>query len=398
VRRVRLRHLLLERDVRGRVNEQVLSVYREYGVVPKDSRDDNFNKTPDNLHTYKLVEAGDLVVNKMKAWQGSVALSEHRGIVSGDYLVCSIKSPGIAPRFLHYLLRSQALIEEYRKRSSGIRPSQWRIYWDDLADIAITLPPIDIQRSVARYLDNETARVDALTIKKRRMIDLIDQRELGLLEHHFSPKSGDTTVRLGRLAIVQTGVTVSASRASLPNDIHVPYLRVANVQHGNLELSEVREISIPVELADRSTLREGDVLMTEGGDIDKLGRGTVWRGQIPQCVHQNHVFAVRVDRTKLIPEFLAHFTRTGHARSYFEATGVQSTNLASTSAAKVADLKVPLVPIDFQQRACEAFEKQRSKLVQARTLLLRQLALLNEHRQALITAAVIGELEIPEAA
>ena len=123
-----IRYLLRERDVRGQTNEQVLSVYRDHGVVPKSGRTDNFNKTPEDLSSYKLVRKGDVVLNKMKAWQGSLGVSEFDGIVSGDYLVCRAISP-VDGRFLHHLLRSWPMIQEYRLRSEGIRPSQWRLYW-----------------------------------------------------------------------------------------------------------------------------------------------------------------------------------------------------------------------------------------------------------------------------
>ncbi len=88
-----------------------------------------------------------------------------------------------------------------------------------------------------------------------------------------------------------------------------PYLRVANVQAGRLNLDAVYEITVPRAMAAGSTLRKGDVLMTEGGDLDKLGRGTVWGGEIAECLHQNHVFALRVSTDRLLPAFLALFTQ-----------------------------------------------------------------------------------------
>jgi type I restriction enzyme S subunit len=146
--RIRLRHILRPREVTGRAHLQVLSVYRDHGVVPKNSRSDNFNKTPADLSRYQEVRVGDLVVNKMKAWQGSLAVSTQHGIVSPDYQVCSI-DPVINSRFLHYLLRSPSLIAEYRTRSKGIRPAQWRLYWDNLADISVEIPDESEQRRIA---------------------------------------------------------------------------------------------------------------------------------------------------------------------------------------------------------------------------------------------------------
>jgi type I restriction enzyme S subunit len=161
------------------------------------------------------------------------------------------------------------------------------------------------------------------------------------------------SVRLGYLATIQSGVTVDASREVGSDFVTLPYLRVTNVQDGYVNLDSVSEISVHEEVARSAMLKCGDVLMTEGGDLDKLGRGTVWRGQIRECLHQNHVFAVRPDQRLLNPEYLALITRTGYARSYFESTGTKTTNLASTNTSKIRDFRVPLVDLIIQNRIAD---------------------------------------------
>ena len=108
--------------------------------------------------------------------------------------------------------------------------------------------------------------------------------------------------RLGNIAHIQTGLA-KGKKVGTPTRT-VPYLRVANVQDGYVDLSELKEITVNAADLDRYKLQFGDVLFTEGGDFDKLGRGTVWHSQVDPILHQNHVFAVRVDKTKLLPEFL----------------------------------------------------------------------------------------------
>ena len=165
---------------RGFADEQVLSVYRDHGVIPKDSRTDNFNRTPENLDNYQRVRPGDLVVNRMKAWQGSLGVSEHRGIVSPDYEVLRPTDPACDRRFLHALLRSRALIDQYALRSTGIRPSQWRLYWDEMKTIQVSLPSVAEQRAIADYLDRETARIDTLIEEQQRLIDRLRERRRAL--------------------------------------------------------------------------------------------------------------------------------------------------------------------------------------------------------------------------
>lgn len=120
-------------------------------------------------------------------------------------------------------------------------------------------------------------------------------------------------VRLREIAALQTGLAKSPKK--LRDPVVRPYLRVANVQDGRVDLSEVKTIEVERTAASRFELQYGDVLMTEGGDFDKLGRGSVWRGEIPECLHQNHVFAVRADTSRLLPEYLSAWTASELGRA-----------------------------------------------------------------------------------
>jgi type I restriction enzyme S subunit len=200
--------------------------------------------------------------------------------------------------------------------------------------------------------------------------------------------------RLGYLAIIQSGITVDGGRDSGADAVTLPYLRVANVQNGHLDLESVTEITVPRQAARSATLKSGDVLMTEGGDLDKLGRGTVWLDEIKDCLHQNHVFAVRPDRRKLAPEYLALITRTAYARSYFESTGSKTTNLASTSSSKIRDFRVPLLALADQTRISSETDEWLRNAAKVEAVLRQQLVLLAERRRALITAAVIGRIDV----
>lgn len=118
-----------------------------------------------------------------------------------------------------------------------------------------------------------------------------------------------------------------------------------------MDLTDIKEIEVPASQVERFCLRNGDVLLTEGGDFDKLGRGSIWNGEIPDCVHQNHVFAVRVvDRAVLLPEFLACEIQSSRAKNYFLSCAKQTTNLASINSSQIKELPV-LVPPLVEQRA-----------------------------------------------
>ena len=155
--------LIRRRDVTNRPYAQLLSVYRDYGVVPKDSRDDNFNKPSEDLSMYRYVRAGDLVLNKMKTWQGSLAVSQYEGIVSPAYYVCSL-SADVDSRFAHHLLRSTPYIHLYQAASQGIRPNQWDLPFEEFQRIPLSLPPLNEQRRIADFLDTERLDTEAVSV------------------------------------------------------------------------------------------------------------------------------------------------------------------------------------------------------------------------------------------
>ena len=156
---------------KGCPDAPVLSLYRDFGVVPKDSRDDNHNVTSLDTSNYKVVDIGDLVINNMKAWQGSMAVSDYRGIVSPAYHVCSITSNKVNKRYLHHLLRNPAYLPEYARLSTGMRIGQWDLGFDDFKNIPFLIPPLDEQAKIADYLDNGCASLNAMLSKTRSSIE-----------------------------------------------------------------------------------------------------------------------------------------------------------------------------------------------------------------------------------
>ena len=170
-------------------DEELLSVYRDHGVVPTASRDDNFNKPSLDLSGYQLVRKGALVTNKMKAWQGSIAISRHRGIVSPAYYVYEPLSRE-HDQYLHYLLRSQPFVALYQRISKGVRVNQWDLEHESLRIVPIRLPDLPTQNAIANFLNRETARIDQLIEKKQRMVSLLSSRWESLF--HFGRRDAST--------------------------------------------------------------------------------------------------------------------------------------------------------------------------------------------------------------
>lgn len=175
-----LKALFRQQKRQGFQDKTVLSVYRDFGVVRKDSRSDNLNKTPEDLSIYQLVESGNLVVNKMKGWQGSLGVSEQEGITSPDYMVFTPLHAEI-PTFLHLLLRSAPMVSTYRSISNGIRPAQWRLEPEQFLASKIYLPPLPEQQAIIDHCLQEIIKLDALIAATEEASSLLKERRSTLI-------------------------------------------------------------------------------------------------------------------------------------------------------------------------------------------------------------------------
>lgn len=215
--------------------------------------------------------------------------------------------------------------------------------------------------------------------------DRVDPAELPRLP------TGWTWAALSAIADLKGGITKGQRRREGDEVRPVPYLRVANVQRGYLDLSEVKEIEAPESKIRELLLRPGDVLFNEGGDRDKLGRGWVWQGEISECIHQNHVFRARLYTEDVHPKFLSWYGNS-LAQRYFMEEGKQTTNLASINLTKLGALPVPLPPRAEQARIVAEVERRLSALDALEATVELDLRRADRLRQAVLKRAFEGKL------
>jgi type I restriction enzyme S subunit len=388
----------LVESTNARSDATLLSLASTGALTAREEFDGLGRQAPSNntVERYWLTEPGNLVVNPMWLVGGGIGVSKLAGAVSPDYRVYRL-APEVHPPYIHHLLRSQPYRDQYKLYTRAETTFDRRVSKVDFNAMPVLVPSLDEQRRIADFLDAETVRIDILQHARDSQLATMAELALNRISAIVPSKSDVPFVRLGYLAAVQSGITVDGNRAFGANSVTLPYLRVANVQAGHVDLDSVSEITVPRFVARSATLKRGDVLMTEGGDIDKLGRGTVWLGEIEKCLHQNHVFAVRPDQRKVVPEYLAMITRTAYARSYFESTGTKTTNLASTSSSKIRDFRIPLFDTKEQARIFHDVDAWLKDVGRSEATLRQQLSLLAERRQALITAAVTGQIDVTTA-
>lgn len=324
--------------------------------------------------TFRFVfRAGMILVPTRRPRLRKCAAAHFDGLTGEKILVLRpVNDRGLVAEFAPFLLSSPGVQEWAIQKELGSVTPHFR--WSDLAEYEFSLPPPDEQRRVATALNRVWDCEDAL----RETADAIDSLEASLLLDEFGNfpvGSREGYVSLSAASVIQSGV--AKGRPGDPvRTVEVPYLGVANVKDGELDLGNVQLISVEKCRVDDFKVRPGDVLMTEGGDLDKLGRGTVWQGEIDDCVHQNHVFAVRPNPSLLNPWYLAALARSPFGREFFQKCAKRTSNLASINKRELGTLPVPVRTLPEQERFVNAWRSIRARRshVDARRAELRCLA------------------------
>ena len=365
---------------------------------------------------FRQFNNGDVIFAKitpsMENGKAAVAYGLHNGVGYGSTEFHVLRSHGaVLPEYLWRFIRQPSFRSDARRVMTGA-VGQQRVPAGYIRKHRLPLPPLPEQRRIVDKIQTLLASVDdarkalgrvgvMVGEYKRRVLDsafaghlTVDYREgpesRGAADTGYP--SGWSIRALGDISEIQTGIQVGKKRSSAAAELmEVPYLRVANVQRGWLDLRDVKKIGVTRAELERLVLQPGDILMNEGGDRDKLGRGWVWQGEIAGCVHQNHVFRVRLNDSLFPPHFVSYYANH-RGQEYFFEEGRQTTNLASVSKRSLAALPVPLPPVE---EATAIVDRLGSALARADRVADEGLAaeeLLKRIESGVLTSAFAGGL------
>ena len=339
-----------------------------------------------------------------------VALVKEKGVITSAYLAIFPDRKKIFPQYATYLFKGYETKMAFHNMGAGIRKT---LGYKEFKNQPLLLPSKEEQNKISAYLDSKCSEIDAMLSKTRTSIEEYKKLKQAVITQAVTKgvrgerEMKDSGVewigeipaewrktQLRHCATIKSGITLGKSYSKDTVLIERPYLRVANVQGGYVDLNDLATIEVTPDEDLKYRLHFGDVLMTEGGDRDKLGRGCVWHGEIEPCLHQNHVFAVQTNETILLPEFLEYLTASNVGRSYFDVTAIKTTNLACTSSSKVLAFTIPLPSIEEQIEIVN-FIKKRSlelnKLIMKKELLVQEL---ENYKKSLIYEVVTGKREV----
>lgn len=302
---------------------------------------------------YTYFENGDVLVAKITPCfeNGKIAqakLQNQIGFGSTEFHVVRPK-PGVSDgRYLHHFLRQPQIRTAGERRMTG-SGGQRRVPESYLAELAVPLPDISEQRRIAAILD----QADDLRALRRQALSELDKLAQAVFVEMFgdtvtNSKGWPQTQKLGEVADIASGITKGRKVCDSPTR-SVPYLAVANVQDKALTLAGVKEIEATEAEISRYRLQLDDLLLTEGGDPDKLGRGTLWNNELPECIHQNHIFRVRLTHSGVLPLFLNWLVGSPRGKAYFLRSAKQTTGIASINMTQLRDFPLLLPPLALQQ-------------------------------------------------
>jgi type I restriction enzyme S subunit len=297
---------------------------------------------------------GDILVAKITPCFENNKIAQARlshaiGFGSTEFHVIRPRVQEADTRYLLHFLRQDKVRREGEMRMTG-SAGQRRVPETFLADLMIPLPDLSEQRRIAAILD----QADALRAKRRQGLAQVSS----MTEAIFLEMFGDTVdnsmswpadLVLGDVGAVVSGIT-KGRKVSGQRLREVPYLAVSNVKDRALDLAVVKRIDATEEEIGRYLLRRGDLVLTEGGDPDKLGRGTIWRNELEECIHQNHIFRVRVIDERIMPTFLSWLLSSARGKKYFLKCAKQTTGIASINMAQLKAFPLLLPPLELQRR------------------------------------------------
>ncbi|MEQ9356893.1 restriction endonuclease subunit S [Coleofasciculus chthonoplastes] len=345
--------------------------------------------------TKQIVEYDDVLVCKInprinRVWQVTPK-REYQQIASSEWIV--MRSPELDASYLTHYFSSAEFRKMMCAEVSGVGGSLTRVQPKRVATFPVKIAPLNEQKRIADKLDALLARVNACRDRLERVSCILkDFRQAviadatsGKLTQNWrtehinvswnreiedeltkfcftdAPCFGDfrfpvswNVARLGEIAEIVGGITKDSKKQD-PADEELPYLRVANVQRGFFDLSEIKTIRVPQRRIEELLLSRGDILFNEGGDIDKLGRGWVWDGEIERCTFQNHVFRVRLKNELFEPKFFSWYGNLRGA-AYFLSVGKQTTNLASINKSLLSALPIVIPPAEEQSEIVRRIE------------------------------------------
>ena len=400
---ISLRGLFYLSDERkeNRTDLELLSVYREFGVIPKSSRTDNKNVESENTSKYKVVHKNDLVINKMKLWQGSLGISRYEGFVSPAYIVAHCNFDGDL-QFLNLFLRSPLIKTYYNRISYGIRVGQWDSDFYSFKQLVIPVPPHKEQEKIVQYLDWQVSNINHLIHGYQKQIKLLQERRQTII---------DRAATQGINPNVQYKDSGATWIPQIPEHWNMVYSKKLFAQRkdkafpNDIQLTSSQKYGIISQ--DEFMKREGRRLtvVVTGSDILKhVGIGDFvismrsFQGGLEYSYVEGKISSAYVmlipNKEKVYDEYFKWLLKS---KSYIKALQGTSDLVRDGQAlryANFAKVYLPEIPLEEQKAIADYINNEVTKIDNSLPTFQEKIELLREYRTRLISGVVTGQFDV----
>lgn len=396
---------------KGYPNETLLSVVRERGVIIRntESKEENHNYIPNDLSGYKRVKQGDFVINKMKAWQGSYAVSDYKGIVSPAYYTCKLRVPNKV--FFSLAIRSKVYIPLFTQYSKGIRVDQWDLSSIGLKEIPFFLPPLSEQEAIVAYLEGKVAQMDNLVAKQEAQIAYLRELKQAIIAQAVTrginpevplrpsgiPWIGDIPehweVKIGKRIYLANDGGVWGNDPDGENDTIV--LRsTEQAEDGMLKIINPARRKLLADEQANNKLIAGDLIITKSsGSSSHIGKTSLIDKETEKlgCCYSNFIQRIRI---KGDSKFYWYIFNSQFVRGQFQNLATTTTGLGNLSQALINHLLLPLPPLEEQAAIVAYLDTKTEQINRLINKIEESIFRMKELKQTLIADAVTGRINV----
>ena len=413
-----IKQIMRNKSIKGYPNETVLSLYREYGVVPKDSRTDNHNITSEDTSNYKFVEIGDFVINKMKAWQGSMAVSDYQGIISPAYYICRFVSNDVCKRYIHYLLRNETYKTEYMRLSSGLRVGQWDLNIEDFLRIQMVLPPLAEQQAIADFLDKKCNEIDELVALQEKMIEELKAYKQSVITEAvckgLNPNApmkdsgikwvgdipeGWSVDRLKSIGKLYGGLSGKSGDDFNVNeeDTYALFIPFTNIFNNNvIDLNKLYKVKV-VEGEIQNEVSKGDILfLMSSEDYEGLGKSCLMNDSVPSLYLNSFCKGLRITAENIHSPYINYMLLSTPMRHMIMSMGNGFIRI-NLRAEKLITLPILLPTFTEQQEIADYLDKKCNGIDQLISIKQQKIVELKDYKKSLIYEYTTGKKEVAHA-
>lgn len=280
--------------------------------------------------------------------RGKALLNQH--IFKVDFDKCEVNKQ-------YFVFAVQHKLKEMVSKTHGA--TMKHIVKKDFDNTVIPFPSLEKQAEISEVLGRISAIIGNRQEELQKLDDLIKARFVEMFGDMYLNTMEWRELHLETMADIVSGITKGRKVAG-KQLTKVPYMAVSNVKDGYIDWTTVKTIEATDQEINQYRLLPDDVLMTEGGDPDKLGRGAIIRAPLENCIHQNHIFRVRLDESHILPDYFAEYLKHQRAKRYFLGCAKQTTGIASINMKQLKALPVLLPPLELQNQFA-AFVRQVDK-------------------------------------